>query len=61
MDNMTSLRIYLAAVPPGPISDKATLEPLLAAAWDEFGGDDGGMAEYKLLRRMETVIWGRPS
>jgi hypothetical protein len=62
-DNETGvdrLRIYLATLPPGPISDPAALERLLAACWDEFTGDYGGMEGYKLLGRMEDVTWGPP-
>lgn len=42
---------------PGPISDTTELERLLAAYWDELNGDDGGMEGYKLLGRMEAVVW----
>lgn len=39
----------------GPITDLSTLEKLLTACWDGFTGDDGGLAGYKLLNRMENV------
>jgi hypothetical protein len=54
------LRSYLATIPPGPIADTTTLERLLAACWDQFTGDDGGMESYKLLNRMEGVAWTPP-
>ena len=28
--------------------------------WDDLGGDNGGMAGIKLIRRMEQVEWHRP-
>jgi hypothetical protein len=34
---------------------------LLAACWQEFNGDDGGMSGDKLLGRMEEVIWEPPT
>ena len=34
---------YLTTTQLGPVADSATLERLLAACWDEFTGDDGGM------------------
>lgn len=41
-------------------TDRSTIEKLLAASWDGLNGDDGGMAGYKLLNRMENVSWRRP-
>ena len=46
---MENLKQYLASIPTGPISNRADLEKLLAACWDQFGGDYGAMAGYKLL------------
>jgi hypothetical protein len=54
------LRAHLATVQPGDLADTADLECLLAASWDEFTGDDGGMAGYKLLGRIEDVTWQPP-
>lgn len=54
------LRTYLATVQPGKITDTTNLGPLLAACWDEFTGDDGGMEGSKLLSRMEDVTWQPP-
>src|SRR5262249_33354651 len=54
------LRAHLATVQPGELADTADLEPLLAASWDEFTGDDGGMEGYKLLGRIEDVTWQPP-
>lgn len=55
---MKELLEYLASIQPGPISDAAQLEPLLAACWDKFeGGDEENMAGYKLLGRMEDIVW----
>jgi hypothetical protein len=60
-NELAALKNYLATVPPGPVTETATLEGLLAACWDEFTGDDGGMAGYKLLKRMEDVTWTPPT
>ena len=57
---MENLKQFLVAVPTGPISDKANLEELLAACWDQFNPDNGGMAGYKLRGRMESVVWNPP-
>ena len=58
---MNKLKEHLASLVPGPVADIATLAKLLAACWDEFNGsDEGGMAAYKLLNRMENVRWTPP-
>src|SRR5262245_40805290 len=57
---MQRLLHYLATISPGPISDPAAIERLLADCWHEFGGDDGGMTGQKLLGRMEEVVWEPP-
>ena len=57
---MDRLRTYLRTVQPGKITDTTGLERLLAACWDEFSGDYGGMEGYKLLGRMESVTWQPP-
>jgi hypothetical protein len=46
----------LAATPrrSGPITDSREVAGLLAAAWNRFSGDDGGMEGRKLLGRMKT-------
>jgi hypothetical protein len=54
------LREFLAAIPLGPITDTDTLARLLADAWDEFSGDDGGIIPAKHLNRMEDVAWNPP-
>jgi hypothetical protein len=60
MTGVDRLRAHLATVQPGELADTADLERLLAASWDEFTGDDGGMAGYKLLGRIEDVTWQPP-
>jgi hypothetical protein len=60
LTGVESLQSHLATVPPGGVADTADLERLLAAAWDGFAGDDGGMRGYKLLGRMEDVEWDPP-
>jgi hypothetical protein len=60
MTGADRLRAHLAHIPPGQISDTTDLERLLAACWDEFTGDYGDMAAYKLLGRMEDVTWEPP-
>lgn len=57
---MDNLNQYLATIPPGPISNKAPLESLVATAWGQFSGDDGGMVGDKLVGRMESVVWNPP-
>lgn len=55
---MQDLVNYLTSLPAGPIPDPTTLEKLLAGCWDEFdGGNSEGMSGYKLLGRMEEVVW----
>jgi hypothetical protein len=54
------LRPYLASIPPGPINDTGTLARLLADAWGEFSGDNGGIIPAKHLNRMEDVAWNPP-
>ena len=56
-----TLRTIFDALSPGPISDTADIERPLAVQWPNFtGGDDGGMEGYKLLNRMEKVVWCPP-
>jgi hypothetical protein len=58
---MENLRKLLAGLQPGPIADASEVEHRLAACWDDLRGDyDGGMKGYKLLRRMEEVVWRSP-
>lgn len=47
-------------MPPGIIYHTSQLEELLAEASDEFSGDDEGMEGYKLIKRMEDVLWNSP-
>ena len=51
---------HCAALPPGPVADARTLEPLLAAVWDTLPSDDPSMTGHKLLNRMEKPIWNPP-
>jgi hypothetical protein len=60
MTGVDHVRAYLATTQPGQITDTSDLERLLAACWDEFSGDYGGMEGYKLLGRMEDVTWEPP-
>lgn len=48
---------HCASLPTGPVADVAAVERLLAACWDDLVGNDGGMAGYKLMKRMEAVAW----
>src|SRR5271157_472113 len=57
---MDELRNYLNTLEPGPVEETTHLERLLAEVWDDLGGDNGGMAGIKLIRRMERVEWHRP-
>ncbi len=54
------LQHHCATLPPGPVADVLTLERILAAAWNELVSDDGRMEAYKLLNRMEAVVWNSP-
>jgi len=54
------LRAHLATIQPGELADTTDLERLLAACWDQFSGDYGGMDGYKLLGRTEDVTWLPP-
>jgi hypothetical protein len=55
-----NLQQHLATTPPGPINDTETLARLLADAWGEFHGDDGGIIPAKHFRRIENVTWNPP-
>lgn len=58
---MNTLKNHLAESGSGPISDSTELGRLLAASWHEFAGsNEGGMEGYKLLGRMENVVWNPP-
>ncbi len=58
---MQDLVNYLKSLAPGPISDTARLEELLAICWVTFdGGKQEGMSGDKLYGRMEEVIWKPP-
>jgi hypothetical protein len=54
---LTALKTWLAKVAPGEITDTAEIERLLASACDDLVRDDEGMEPYKLLNRMEDVMW----
>ena len=51
---------HCAAIPSGSVADEASLRRLLADAWDELVGGDGGMEPHKLLRPLEEVTWTPP-
>ena len=57
---MDELRNYLNTLEPGPVEETTHVERLLAEVWDDLGGDNGGMAGHKLIRRMARVEWHRP-
>jgi hypothetical protein len=58
---MDGLKRILSAMEPGAIAETAEVERLLAGCWDDLGGvDEGGMQGYKLLNRMEDVVWRPP-
>ena len=59
-NNVELLRKYFQTVPPGGIDYPRSLEPRLAACWEELGGDEGGMRGEKLRGRMESVAWNPP-
>ena len=46
--------------PGGPVENLAEIESLLAESWRDLKGDEGGMADYKLIGRMEDVTWKPP-
>jgi hypothetical protein len=58
---MKKLLEYLGSIQPGPISNESDIDSLLAACWDEFDGSEAESIEgYKLLGRMEDIIWKPP-
>jgi hypothetical protein len=57
---MSELHEHLAHLPPGPVAANNGLDRMLADCWNRFGGDDGGMAGYKLIGRMEQANWQPP-
>jgi hypothetical protein len=50
----------LQNIPSGKIHQTDEIEKLLAQCWRQLGGDYRGMAGYKLLGRMEDVVWNPP-
>jgi len=58
--SLDQLQRHCAALPPGTVANEFPLRRLLADAWDDFQGDDGGMEPYKLLRSLEDVTWTPP-
>ena len=42
---LDKLQRYCADLPPGPVADESALKRLLADAWDDLQGDDGGMEQ----------------
>lgn len=60
-NSMNNLLDYLGSIQSGPISNKSELESLLATCWDEFDGSgEESTEDYKLLGRMEDIIWKPP-
>lgn len=58
---MDELIQYLRTMPAGPVRDLEAVDSLLAECWDDLAGSrSGGMAAYKLHRRMEDVYWAPP-
>ena len=57
---MDDLRIYVKNLDAGHVEETTQLELLLAEVWDDLGGDSGGIAGHKLIRRMEHVEWHPP-
>ena len=55
-----TLRAALEQLASGEVPESTDLERLLAECWDDLRGDEGGMAGYKLLGRMEKVEWCPP-
>lgn len=62
IEKMTELRAFLASLPPGPVAgpaEEAGLKRRLAAwNWLE-GGEDPGMAAWKVVRA-DTLTWAPP-
>ena len=57
---LDNLQRYCTDLLPGPVADESALKRLLADAWDDLQGDDGGMEPHKLLRPLEDVTWTQP-
>jgi hypothetical protein len=58
---MEKLLEYLGSLQPGPVSDTAALEAVLAPCWHMFDGSEAEqMHGGKLRGRMEQVVWKPP-
>jgi len=60
---MKELIDYLNSLPEGPLNSLQVfhLTPLLAEYWTRFkGSEDTKMADYKLSRGIENVVWNPP-
>jgi hypothetical protein len=60
--NLETLRSFVQSLKPGEIADRAPLEERLSQCWHELKleGDEGGMDGYKLIGRMDNVVWNPP-
>ena len=56
----SSLRLYLQALPAGPVTDTAALVKVLQACWHELDGSSQSKMEAWKLDRMEDVEWQPP-
>jgi hypothetical protein len=58
---ISAVRDYVYSLKPGPLPEIERLEQLLANCWNELdGGNEYGMADHKLVGRMESVRWEPP-
>lgn len=61
MMEMNALRVWLDKQPPGAVAYSGELARLLRKAWDEFSGSgEEQMEGYKVLNRMEEIMWEPP-
>jgi hypothetical protein len=58
--SLDQLQRHCTALASGPVADVPALRRMLADAWDDLRGDDGGMEPYKLLRPLEEATWTPP-
>lgn len=58
---MEALQELLADAPPGAVTHDLGLDTALATCWEMLRGNaEGGMEPYKLLGRIESIVWQPP-
>src|SRR4051812_11335437 len=60
MSEIEALAAFLRETPGGPIADTTTLQPLLASAWPDLGGEAVASTWSDKLGRAENTVWSPP-